>query len=60
MAALLARRARRSTTASTPARELAATVRYLEIARRQFGRQDLALECYHMGIGNLQQVLVRL
>jgi hypothetical protein len=40
-----------------PARELAATVRYLEIAQRRFGRQDLALESYHMGIGNLQQVL---
>jgi Transglycosylase SLT domain len=40
-----------------PARELAATVRYLEIAERHFGRQDLAFESYHMGIGNLQQVL---
>ncbi len=40
-----------------PGKELAATVRYLEIARRQFGRQDLATESYHMGIGNLHQVL---
>jgi hypothetical protein len=40
-----------------PAKALAATVRYLEIAQRRFGRQDLALESYHMGIGNLQQVL---
>jgi hypothetical protein len=40
-----------------PAKELAATVRYLQIAHRQFGRWDLAFESYHMGIGNLQQVL---
>jgi hypothetical protein len=40
-----------------PARELAATVRYLEVAERRFGRQDLAFESYHMGMGNLQQVL---
>ncbi|HWD77082.1 MAG TPA: transglycosylase SLT domain-containing protein [Solirubrobacteraceae bacterium] len=40
-----------------PAKALAATVRYLEIAQRRFGRQDLAVESYHMGIGNLQQVL---
>jgi Transglycosylase SLT domain len=41
----------------TPTKELAATVRYLETARRQFGREDLAIESYHMGIGNLRQVL---
>jgi hypothetical protein len=40
-----------------PAKALAATVRYLQIAQRQFGRLDLAVESYHMGIGNLQQVL---
>ena len=41
-----------------PPKELAATVRYLEIARRDFGgRTDLAFESYHMGIGNLQHVL---
>jgi hypothetical protein len=39
------------------ARELAATVRYLRTARSQFGREDLAVESYHMGIGNLHQVL---
>ncbi len=38
-------------------KELAATVRYLKISERQFGRQDLAIESYHMGIGNLHQVL---
>ncbi len=40
-----------------PPRALAATVRYLQIAQRRFGRSDLAVESYHMGIGNLQQVL---
>ncbi len=40
-----------------PAKALAATVRYLEIARRDLGRGDLAVVSYHMGIGNLQNVL---
>jgi hypothetical protein len=40
-----------------PAKALAATVRYLEIARRDLGREDLAVVSYHMGIGNLQSVL---
>jgi hypothetical protein len=40
-----------------PTKELAGTVRYLKIAERQFGRPDLAIESYHMGIGNLHQVL---
>ena len=40
-----------------PAAELTATVRYLETAQHRFGRPDLALESYHMGIGNLTDVL---
>ena len=40
-----------------PRKALAATVRYLELAQRRFGRADLAVVSYHMGIGNLQQVL---
>jgi soluble lytic murein transglycosylase-like protein len=40
-----------------PRKALAATVRYLELARARFGRADLAIVSYHMGIGNLQQVL---
>jgi hypothetical protein len=36
-----------------PAAALAATERYLAIAKRVFGRDDLAVESYHMGIGNL-------
>ncbi len=39
------------------AKALAATVRYLKLARQRFGRADLAIVSYHMGIGNLQQVL---
>jgi len=40
-----------------PRLALAATVRYLQIARREFGRADLAVVSYHMGIGNLMDVL---
>ena len=40
-----------------PAKALAATVRYQQIAQQHFHRADLAVVSYHMGIGNLQQVL---
>jgi hypothetical protein len=40
-----------------PPKALAATVRYLLTAEHQFGRADLALESYHMGIGNLHNIL---
>lgn len=40
-----------------PTDALAATVRYLETARAQLGREDLAFVSYHMGIGNVQRVL---
>ena len=40
-----------------PEGSLDAAVRYLEIARRRFGRQDLAVASYHMGIGNLRTVI---
>jgi hypothetical protein len=40
-----------------PAHALAATVRYLELGRSRFGRQDLAFVSYHMGMGNLDNVL---
>ena len=53
---LLARLARADDRFNPP-RELAATVRYLQAARRRFGRIDLAVESYHMGIGNLASVL---
>jgi hypothetical protein len=40
-----------------PAKALAATVRYLKLAQRRLKRLDLAVVSYHMGIGNLQDVL---
>ena len=40
-----------------PEKSLAATGRYLKTAMDDFGREDLAVVSYHMGIGNLQQVL---
>jgi Transglycosylase SLT domain len=40
-----------------PPKALAATVRYLKLAEQHFGRSDLAVESYHMGIGNLADVL---
>ena len=40
-----------------PRKSLAATGRYLKLAKDEFGREDLAVVSYHMGIGNLQNVL---
>ena len=40
-----------------PERALAGTARYLTIARDRLGREDLAFVSYHMGIGNLEDVL---
>lgn len=40
-----------------PPKALAGTVRYLEFAREQLGRDDLALASYHAGVGNLQNAL---
>jgi hypothetical protein len=40
-----------------PAQALAGTVRYLTEAKRVFGREDLAIVSYHMGIGNLASVV---
>jgi hypothetical protein len=40
-----------------PAKSLAATCRYLQFAKSKLGRGDLAVESYHMGVGNLQGVL---
>ena len=55
VARLRARR-RRVDARFDPARALAGTVRYLTVARRIFGADDLAVVSYHMGIGNLQAV----
>jgi hypothetical protein len=41
-----------------PRKALEATTRYLEFARDNLhGRPDLAVESYHMGVGNLQRAL---
>jgi Family of unknown function (DUF5715) len=40
-----------------PDKALAGTGRYLRTAMDEFGREDLAVASYHMGIGNLQNVL---
>jgi len=40
-----------------PRKSLAATVRYLQFAKEQLGRDDLAVASYHMGVGNLQTAL---
>ncbi len=40
-----------------PAQALAGTVRYLSRAFERLGREDLAVVSYHMGIGNLTDVL---
>ena len=40
-----------------PAKALIGTARYLTIALEELGREDLAFVSYHMGIGNLQDVL---
>ena len=40
-----------------PRKSLEATTRYLEFAKGQLGRDDLAVESYHMGVGNLQRAL---
>jgi len=40
-----------------PVASVRATARYLTLAKRELGRDDLAVVSYHMGIGNLQAVL---
>jgi hypothetical protein len=40
-----------------PAKSLRATVRYLVAARRTFGRTDLAVASYALGIGNLRSAI---
>jgi Family of unknown function (DUF5715)/Transglycosylase SLT domain len=40
-----------------PAKALAATARYLRIAKARLRRTDLAIAAYHMGIGNMQTAL---
>jgi hypothetical protein len=56
-AAALSRARRRVDERFDPAQALAGTARYLALAKKTFGREDLAFVSYHMGIGNLKGVL---
>jgi hypothetical protein len=56
-AAALNRARRRVDDRFDPAKALAGTARYLALARKRFGREDLAFVSYHMGMGNLENVL---
>jgi len=57
LVARLRERRRRIDERFDPPKALAATARYLTIARDELGRADLAVQSYHMGIGNLQNAL---
>src|SRR3954467_11632459 len=48
---------RRADARFDPAKSLAATCHYLQFAKGKLGRDDLAVESYHMGVGNLQGAL---
>jgi hypothetical protein len=48
---------RRADARFDPAKSLAATCRYLRFAKGKLHRDDLAVESYHMGVGNLQGAL---
>jgi hypothetical protein len=56
-AARLRSERRQADTRFDPERALAGTVRYLTEAMKVFGRDDLAAVSYHMGIGNLSNVV---
>ncbi len=56
-AAALNRARRRVDDRFDPAKALAGTARYLKLALDRFGREDLAFVSYHMGMGNLENVL---
>lgn len=42
-----------------PTKSIAAAARYLKLAKDKFGREDLAVATYHMGMGNLETLLSR-
>jgi Transglycosylase SLT domain len=56
-AAALSRARKRVDARFDPAQALQATARYLKLAIDRFGREDLAFVSYHMGMGNLENVL---
>jgi Transglycosylase SLT domain len=55
----LARARRRADQRFDPKQSLEAAARYLQMAQKKFGREDLAVASYHMGMGNLQTLLGR-
>jgi hypothetical protein len=57
MAARLRAQRRRVDQRFDPRKSLAGTGRYLRFAKSKLGRDDLAVESYHMGVGNLQGAL---
>jgi len=57
LAERLRERRRRIDERFDPPKALAATARYLTFAREELGRADLAVQSYHMGIGNVQNAL---
>ena len=56
-AAGFARRRRDADERYEPTEALDGAARYLGIAQPRFGREDLAIASYHMGIGNLRDVI---
>ena len=57
LVARLRARRRKADERFDPPKALAATARYLTIARDELRREDLAVVSYHMGIGNVQSAL---
>jgi hypothetical protein len=55
----LERARRRADQRFDPKFALEAAARYLQMAEKKFGREDLAVATYHMGMGNLQTILDR-
>jgi hypothetical protein len=53
----LVRRRREVDERFDPRKALAGAGRYLKLAEKRFGRDDLAVVSYHMGMGNLENVL---
>ncbi|HEX6713961.1 MAG TPA: transglycosylase SLT domain-containing protein [Thermoleophilaceae bacterium] len=58
-AARLERARRRADQRFDPKFALEAAARYLQLADKKFGREDLAIATYHMGMGNLDTLLRR-
>jgi hypothetical protein len=55
----LERARRRADQRFDPKFALEAAAHYLQLAEKKFGREDLAVATYHMGMGNLQTILSR-